>query len=71
MRDHNAREHGPWTHEPDRSAEAVKTLRCLLSYARLRHLLTSGSSRAERQRILRYCKASYDADVEALRRELN
>jgi hypothetical protein len=71
MRDHNAREHGPRTHEPDMSAEAVKTLRCLLSYVRLHHSLPSHSSRAEREQILRYCKASYDADVEALRRELN
>jgi hypothetical protein len=71
MRDHNASEHGLWTHEPDQSAEAVKTLRCLLSYVRLRNSLPSHSSRAERQRILRYCKDSYDADVEALRREIN
>jgi hypothetical protein len=58
-------------HEPDLSAQAVKTLHCLMSYLHLRRMLPSGPSRAERAAIRLYCQASYEADVAALRDALS
>jgi hypothetical protein len=71
MRNPHAAEQGVRTHDPDMSAEAVKTVRCLLSYLRVRHSLPTRSGKAERQRVLRYCQASYEADVAALQEKLN